>query len=65
VDEFTACLSRVMGAPSVHARSDTPLRTLGLDPDGWVCLSWALGGRIRDVDVAKLATVGDLRRVVA
>lgn len=64
VDELSASLSRVMGEHAVHVRMDTPLRTLGLEPDGWVCLSWAFGGRIRDADLVELDTVGDLRRVV-
>lgn len=65
VDGLSASLSRVLGGQAVHVRMDTPLRTLALDPDGWVCLSWAFEGRIRDVDVTSLDTVGDLRRVIA
>jgi hypothetical protein len=63
VEELIASLSRVVGERAVHVRMDTPLDALGLEPDGWVCLSWAFAGRIRDADVASLDTVGDLRRV--
>ncbi|MFM8515698.1 MAG: hypothetical protein ACKOBJ_05505 [Actinomycetota bacterium] len=65
MDGLSASLSRVMGERARHVRMDTPLNALGLEPDGWVCLSWAFRGRIRDADVASLDTVGDLRRVVA
>jgi hypothetical protein len=65
VDDLSAILTRVLGEHAAHLRTDTPLRSLGLDPEGWVCLSWALDGRIGDVDLDSVETVGDLRRVIA
>jgi len=64
VDDLGASLTRVFGPRMAQWRADTPLRDLGLDDDGWVCLSWSLDGRIRDRDIASLRTIDDLRRVL-
>lgn len=64
VDVVSASLERVVGVFDVRPRPDTPLPGVGIDPDAWVCLAWALSEvvSVRDADIPHLRTVGDLHR---
>lgn len=66
VDDVSKALSRVLGTTADALRSDTPVAGLGLDPDGWVGLAWALSetGTLRDADVPSLRTVEDIRQAM-
>lgn len=66
VDEVGVALSRVIGETVLDIRSDTPLDRLGIGPDTWVCVAWALADSyiLSDADIPGMRTVQDVRRVI-
>lgn len=67
MDTVREALGRVLGSSGIDLRPDTPLAGVGIEPDGWVCLAWALreSGSLVDSDVPGVTSVADIQRLVS